>query len=113
MVFKSICGGMVVLFLASCAVQYNDPDPWTWITAYGIAGIFTVLALTGRPTPLVIPAGLIYLGWAMYNMPHIEASKWLHTETSRESGGLMISAIWMGVLALAWYFKRHPRGAQN
>jgi len=111
MAFKALCGGMMVVFLASCAVQYNDPDPATWVIAYGIAGVFTAFALAGRLTPLVIPAGLIYLAWAMYNMPHIASSEWLHTETSRESGGLMISAIWMGVLSLAWYRKRHPARA--
>ena len=109
MIWKVICGAMLIVFFASCAVQYNDPDPWTWIIAYGIAGVFTALALADRLTALVIPAGLAYFGWAMYNMPHIDSSKWLTTETSRESGGLMLSAIWMGVLALAWYRKRHGK----
>jgi len=112
-IFKVINAGMILVFLASCIVQYNDPDPWVWVTAYGIAGVFTVLALAGRLTPLVVPAGLVYYGWAMYNMPHIDSSEWLTTETSRESGGLLISAFWMGVLGIAWYFKRHPRAGQN
>ncbi len=113
MIFKGFCVAMIGVFLASCAVQYNDPDPATWVVAYGIAGVFTAFALAGRLTPLAIPAGLVYFGWAMYNMPHVPSSEWLHTETSRESGGLMISAIWMAVLALAWYRKRHPASAQN
>ncbi len=113
MIFKAVCGGMLIVFFASCAVQYNDPDPGLWIAAYGLAGVFTGFALAGRLTPLVIPAGLAYFGWAMYNMPHIDSSEWLTTETSRESGGLMLSALWMSVLALAWYFKRHPRVRQN
>jgi hypothetical protein len=104
---------MIGMFIASCAVQYNDPDPIRWVTAYGLAGVFSGLALAGRLTPLVIPVGLFYLAWAMYNMPHIESSRWLTTEESRESGGLMISAIWMAVLAIAWYRKRHPAPAQN
>lgn len=102
MIFKVISAGMVIVFIASCAVQYNDPDPFTWVIAYGIAGVFSAMAVAGRFTGLVIPAGLIYLSWAMYNMPHIDSSEWLTTETSRESGGLMLSAIWMGVLALVW-----------
>lgn len=106
MVFKVSSAGMVIVFIASCAVQYNDPDPFTWVIAYGIAGVFSAMAVAGRHTGLVIPAGLIYLAWAMYNMPHIDPSKWLTTETSRESGGLMLCAIWMGTLAIAWDRKR-------
>ncbi len=113
MAFKALCTGMIVLFLASCAVQYNDPDPIRWCVAYGIAGILTAFALAGRVTPLVIPAGLLYLAWSMYNMPHIDPSKWLSTEESRESGGLMMSAIWMAVLTAAWYRKRHASPPQN
>jgi hypothetical protein len=113
LVFNILSGGMLIVFAASCAVQYNDPDPGLWIVAYGVAGVFTAFALAGRLTPLTIPAGLIYLAWAMYNMPHVPSSEWLTTETSRESGGLMISAIWMAVLAIAWYRKRHPAPPQN
>ncbi len=111
MAFKIVCGFMVGIFLLSCAVQYNDPDPWTWIAAYGLAGVVTAFALAGRHTPLVILMGLAYYGWAMYNMPHISSDEWLTTETSRESGGLMISAIWMAVLSMAWY--RHKHGARS
>ena len=101
---------MILVFFASCAVQYNDPDPWLWIAAYGAAGVATAFALAGRHTPIVIVMGLAYFGWAMYNMPHIDSSEWLTTESSRESGGLMISAIWMFVLTVAW-FRAHAPGA--
>lgn len=110
MAFKALCAGMVVVFLASCAVQYNDPDPFVWIIAYGIAGVFTGFAFAGRLTPLVIPVGIVYLAWSMFNMPHIGPSNWLSNEEARESGGLMISAIWMAMLTAAWYRKRHPSG---
>lgn len=108
--FKILCGAMLLVFFASCAVQYNDPDPWLWILSYAAAGVVTALALAGRHTPIVIVMGLAYFGWAMYNMPHIESSEWLTTETSRESGGLMVSAIWMAVLSVAWYRNKHPSG---
>lgn len=109
--YKLLCGFMAVIFLISCAVQYNDPDPWLWIAAYGLAGVVTGFALVGRHTPFVIPLGLAYYGWAMYNMPHVPSSEWLTTETSRESGGLIICAIWMAVLAVAWYRQKHPSKA--
>lgn len=110
MAFNILCGFMILIFALSCAVQYNDPDPLTWIAAYGAAGVVTAFFLAGRNTPIVILMGLAYYGWAMYNMPHIPSSEWLHTETSRESGGLMISAIWMAVLSVVWYRRKHPRG---
>lgn len=106
--FKILCGFMFLIFVISCAVQFDDPDPWLWIVSYGAAGVVTALAFAGRHTPMVIVMGLAYFGWAMYNMPHIDSSEWLTTETSRESGGLMISAIWMAVLAVAWYRNKHP-----
>jgi hypothetical protein len=105
--FQLFCGVMILVFLASCAVQYNDPDPLVWIVAYGLAGVVTGLALAGKYTVAVIPMGLTYFGWAMFNMPHIGPGEWLTTETSRESGGLMICAIWMAVLTAAWYRKKH------
>jgi len=113
MPFKIACGVMLVVFLLSCAVQYNDPDPLTWIGLYGAAGVVTAFAMTGRHTPLVILMGLGYFGYAMYNMPHIAPGEWLTTETSRESGGLMICAIWMAVLTAAWYRRKHGAPAQN
>jgi hypothetical protein len=106
--FRIACVFMIGIFLLSCAVQYNDPDPWLWIAAYGLAAVPTAFALAGRFTPLVLPMGLAYFGWSMFNMPHIAPGEWLTTETSRESGGLMICAIWMAVLTAAWYRKRHP-----
>ena len=47
MVFKVISAGMVIVFIASCAVQYNDPDPLTWVIAYGIAGVFSAIMVLG------------------------------------------------------------------
>ena len=111
--FRAACIAMILVFLLSCAVQYNDPDPWLWIAAYGLAGVATALALAGRHSPVTIVLGIGYFGWAMFNMPHVAPGEWLTTETSRESGGLMICAIWMAVLTAAWYRDKHPSPDQN
>ena len=108
MAFKIACAFMVFIFLVSCVVQYNDPDPWLWIALYAASGVLTALAFAGRHTPLVVPMGLLYFGWAMYNMPHIAPGEWLTTESSRESGGLMVCAVWMAILTAAWYRHKHP-----
>ena len=106
--FRIACVFMIGIFVLSCVVQYNDPDPWLWVAAYGLAGVATALALAGRHSPAVIPMGLVYFGFAMFNMPHIAPGEWLTTETSRESGGLMICAIWMAILTAVWYRRKHP-----
>lgn len=106
--FRIACVFMIGIFIVSCAVQYNDPDPWLWIGIYAAAGIVTAAVLAGYHTPVVIPMGLAYFGFAMFNMPHIAPGEWLTTETSRESGGLMICAIWMAVLTAVWYRHKHP-----
>ena len=102
MFFKVFGAGMIVLFLAACAVQYNDPDPIRWCAAYGSAGVLTAFALAGKHTRLTWLAGSIYLVWALWNMPKY-AGDWFHIEEGRESLGLTISAVWMAVLAAIGY----------
>ena len=109
MIFKILGAGMIVLFTAACAVQYNDPDPIRWCAAYGSAGILTGLALAGKHTRLPWLAGAMYLGWALWNMPKYFGD-WWHIEEGRESLGLTISASWMAVLAVVER-RAHKNGA--
>ena len=113
MVFRVACVFMIGIFGVSCAVQYNDPDPWLWIVAYGAAGAITALALWGKHSPLPVVAGIVFLAWSLWNMPGVAPNTWLENERARESGGLMICAIWMAVLTAVWYRKRHPAPDQN
>jgi hypothetical protein len=108
---KILSGGMILLFIASCAVQYNDPDPFTWIAAYGAAGLITGLAMAGRESKLPWAAGAIYLAWALWNMPK-KGGNWFNIEEGRESIGLLICAVWMVVLA-ALEYRRAAKPAQN
>lgn len=108
MAFRIACGFMIGIFLISCIVQYNDPDPGIWLIAYGLAAVATALPLAGRHTLLPLVLGLAYFGWAMFNMPHVAPGTWLQNEEARESGGLMVCAIWMAILTAAWYRHRHP-----
>jgi hypothetical protein len=105
---------MMVMFLFSMAVQYNDPDPLHWMAIYGAAAVACVLALRNRLHPAVSAAiGAVAVVWAVTLAPGVwgqvgfnelfqefEMSSPL-IEEAREMGGLFIVAVWMAVLSLA------------
>jgi len=97
---------MFLLFLLSCAVQYNDPDPLTWIALYGYAAVLTVFAFYKKYSASALLLGLIiYLAGFFYYAQPLNVSWWA-LEEGREAMGLMISAVWMGVLLYIWYGKK-------
>ena len=99
------------LFLASAAVQWNDPDPVRWIAAYGVAAAISAAGALGYP-PRVLAgvAALLYAVLAIVVAPEsLSASlpdliapkmKTLPIEEARETLGLALCALWCGVLAL-------------
>ena len=105
---------MAALFAFAAAVQYNDPDPLRWMAIYGLAMLACGLALAGRLSWLP-PAllGLIALVWAGTLAPGVVGRVSLGelfqsygmltpaVEGGREMGGLLIVAVWMGVLTLS------------
>ena len=106
-------GLMVILFLFAVAVQYNDPDPLRWMAIYGLAALACLLSLGGRLSRLVpILIGLAALAWAVTIAPgvvgRVSVGELFQSytmlsdtvEEAREMGGLLIVAVWMGVLAL-------------
>lgn len=114
--FRIANGVMLAVFLLSCAVQYNDPDPVLWILFYGYAALVTLLAITGRYTVLA-PIGLIgylvgfayYLpGWELDTIFLLREPKMSNerVELAREAFGLLICAVWMAVLSWKWWRTR-------
>ena len=105
---------MAALFAFAAAVQYNDPDPLRWMAIYGLAMLACGLALAGRLSWLP-PAllGLIALVWAGTLAPgvvgRVSVGELFQSygmlspavEEGREMGGLLIVAVWMGVLTLS------------
>ena len=102
---------LLAMFVFSMVVQYNDPDPLTWMTVYGLAAVACVIAFK-RPAHWLLP-GARLLGsvfWAGTSVPRgwhkvrfgemFEAweMKDLRVEEARELGGLLIVAAWMLVL---------------
>jgi hypothetical protein len=110
---------MLLMFLFSAAVQYNDPDPLGWIAIYLAAAAVCALEIRRR-TPRWLPGAvlLVALVWAAtlfsraHNVP-INAlfAEWemhdLRVEEAREMYGLAIVAAWMLVVVVTgWGFRR-------
>ena len=104
-------GFMLLLFLFSVAVQWNDPDPIRWMAIYGAAAVGCILNLLGRNYAwyygIVCVAGLIWaallankvIGKVRFGELFEEFEMKDHrVEVAREFGGLLIVAFWMGLL---------------
>lgn len=112
-----------LLFLASAALQYNDPDPYIWMPIYLYGTILCWLAFRNQFYPKAYIAGiLIYTGYAVYlffaadgvldwmqkhNAENIAATMqatkpWI--EETREFFGLVILIIVLSVNL--WYCKK-------
>ncbi len=112
-----------LLFLASAALQYNDPDPYIWMPIYLYGAILCWLAFRNQFYPKAYIAGiLIYTGYAVYlffaadgvldwmqkhNAENIAATMqatkpWI--EETREFFGLVILIIVLSVNL--WYCKK-------
>jgi hypothetical protein len=102
---------MFLAFAFSVIVQFNDPDPIAWIAVYGAAAIVCGLAMWKRARPLTAAVvGIIALGWAASIAPRVVGTvpfasmfeefemKDAGVEESREMYGLLIIALWMGVV---------------
>ena len=100
-----------LLFLLGAAVQYNDPDPFSWVVIYLAASLASFVRAIGR-LPRAVPAvvGLCAFAWAATLAPHVlgraeftsmfGAWEMANTsiETSREFWGLILIAGWMAAL---------------
>lgn len=114
-------GVMLLAFLFSVAVQYNDPDPVRWMAIYGAAAAVCAVELMRR-TGAVYPAivGAVALAWAASIAPRVLGvvrfadmfaefeMKNAGVEESREMYGLLIVALWMATVAVA-VWRRVPR----
>ena len=118
-------GVMLIVFLLSAVVQFNDPDPWRWIVYYGIAAGFTMLALARRyhwfagVAALAFFGGFVYCvpGWGFDTLFLLKEPKMssISVELAREAFGLLICAVWMSVLTWVWFRRRAkaPEGGRN
>lgn len=59
---------LILLFIYSAAVQYNDPDPYVWIPIYLYGATLCLLALRRKYNFTMYVLGLLtYIGFAVYH----------------------------------------------
>ena len=115
---------MLLAFILSVIVQFNDPDPLLWAAIYALAAIVCMLELRRR-TPAALPAAiaLVALAWAATLAPRVigkvpfgsmfaefEMAN-IAVEESREMYGLVLIALWMIAVAGAAWRRRSVRPA--
>jgi len=104
---------MLLAFVFSVLVQFNDTDSLVWIAIYGVAAAACGLELSGRGGVGLPGATAIFaLAWAAQLAPGVLGQvpfsemfgAWemndVGVEESREMYGLLIVAAWMTVLAV-------------
>jgi hypothetical protein len=106
----------LILFLFSAFVQYNDPDPLSWIVIYGLAAFVCIFYLFKKIYWLIpaVTGGIAFL-WMIILFPEISNTqetiiwpdvfgradmKTEAVEITREIFGLFLVFIWMAVLTL-------------
>jgi len=113
---KWAAGFFSALFAVAAAVQWNDPDPLFWILGYGAASVLSALAAAGRVS--VLPnaiAAIVFLLWFASLAPSLVAApneafmsfemRERSHEEPREAVGLVLCAVWSGVLVV-WSRRR-------
>ena len=101
-----------VVFILFALVQLNDPDPMLWIAIYGFVSITCLLAARGKIYLYITLAFMVLcIVWAIVLFP-ISISDWWQleeesaslkmkmpgVEEARESMGLLISALVLGIV---------------
>jgi hypothetical protein len=115
MLFRIIAALMAALFFVAVAVQYNDPDPLRWMALYGAASVVSIMAAIRGQAPVAASTivGGVAIVWSLFwfitstarlgvyaHMFDAWEMKSTPIEEAREASGLLIVAVWMGVLAL-------------
>ena len=101
--------GIALLFASFAVVQFNDPDPAIWVAAYFFAALVTIPPIFGRHTPLPALGLAVYLVWSLSLIGAVDVN-WIEIEEAREAFGLLLAALWMGVLLYIWVRRRSSRG---
>ena len=103
---------MIVVFLLSVAVQYNDSDGLIWMAVYGLAAGLSAAYFFGRLRwSWAAALAAFAAAWSIALYPRFAgrvtpgelvgafSMKTAAIEYAREAGGLLIVVAWMAVLA--------------
>lgn len=119
---KVLNGLMLVAFVLSVVVQYNDPDPFAWMVIYGAAAVACAFFARdhlhwGLPAATALAAFVWMATLAPQVVGKVGFSEMVESmgmkdtrvEVAREAGGLFIVGVWMTVLAVvAWLQRKKP-----
>ena len=113
---------MLLMFLFSAALQFNDPDPVRWIGIYTAAAAVCGLEIRRRRSALAALAvaviALVWAGSLYYRAHEVPLSamfaEWemrdLRIEEAREMYGLTIVGLWMlAIASVGWRRARIAR----
>ena len=104
-----------LLFILFAFFQWNDPDPWLWMTIYGVAAILCAMAARGRfPMPVLLTIIALCIVGAIYLYPDYSVSEWIqqelqqqdlsmktqNMEEARDTFGLLSVAVILSVAAI-------------
>jgi hypothetical protein len=105
LISRIVNAGVSILFFASAILQYNDgPKGWIWAFVYTLAGILCVLAelrfqtlrrYIFRPAVVLFGLGCFIASWFPFSK---QDGHDMNSMNGREFLGLMLVAIWMGVV---------------
>jgi hypothetical protein len=110
-IFTLLNSLFLVTYVLSAAVQYNDPDALVWIAIYLAAAYMCIARFRKRQTKwlprALLVISLVWMGMLLpaivgqVSMAEIVESVSMRTqevEDAREIGGLLLIALWSGVL---------------
>ena len=64
---KIVNAFFAVIFLVSAAIQYNDRDPYLWMSIYGYGALVCILAVFRKDSKILHYAGLVvFVSYAIY-----------------------------------------------
>ena len=117
--WTTVNGIMLLLFLFSALVQFNDPDAARWMAIYLAAAVVCGLEIRRKVSSWApVAVGLMALAWSGYlamraGDVRISAlfAEWemrdVRVEEAREMYGLAIVGIWMLAIVWAQWTRRH------
>lgn len=110
LLFQGTNGLFLLLFVTASAVQYNDSDPWLWVSVYGAGALCCGLFLTNY-LPAALSAavtgicllGSLYLGVRIFFGPLVFFDTTGRemmgvAEKTREMFGLLVTGLWVAIL---------------
>ncbi|WP_082761033.1 transmembrane 220 family protein [Leptospira alstonii] len=88
----------ILIWLVFAGLQWNDPDPWLWIPLYmSVVVLYAGFLMYPGKTKLWLGASLIFS--VLFSAGAVFAALQIQNlsfddEVTRETGGLILSAIW-------------------